>query len=123
MKGGKVKNIFISGVYRQTNLKDLLAKKDEISGVKIILGKSAKNTNENAKEIVEWLHLNKINELTLITSDYHMRRSIVELKNSCSDLIIHPAAVKSENNFFFVWTCVKEFHKTCYVYVKNLICR
>ncbi|MDR2107351.1 MAG: YdcF family protein [Holosporaceae bacterium] len=104
------KNIFISGVHAKTTLKDILPE-GEMKNVRIILGKKAKNTRENALEINEWSEKNNISEILLITSDYHMPRSISELKRVNGRLKILPYPVKSEPNLKFMWHCIKEFHK------------
>jgi uncharacterized SAM-binding protein YcdF (DUF218 family) len=113
----KPKNVFISGVHRNTSLKDILPGRQS-TNVRVILGKKAKNTRENALEINEWAVQNKISEIVLVTSDYHMPRSIAELKRINKRLKIHPRPVKSELNFKFIRQCVKVFHKMIFVCVK-----
>jgi uncharacterized SAM-binding protein YcdF (DUF218 family) len=124
----KPRSIFISGVNEKTTLNDILGinlleynivypKKD----VSFILGKRAKNTFENAIEINEWVKKNGIKKILLITSDYHMRRSILEIKHKTKDLEIVPYASKSEFGFRFLKNCLKEFHKTIYVCIKNFL--
>jgi uncharacterized SAM-binding protein YcdF (DUF218 family) len=120
METRKPKSIFISGVNRKTSLKDIFKNKST-EGVSIILEKQAKNTRENALEINTWLKSNKVQEILLITSDYHMYRSIVELRHLNDGLKIYPCSVKSEFNFNFVRNCAKEFHKVIYIYVKRLL--
>jgi uncharacterized SAM-binding protein YcdF (DUF218 family) len=89
--------------------------------VKIVLGRQAKNTKENALEIDEWVRGNGISEILLITSDYHVTRSVLELKHVNNTLKVHSLGVKSDRNFKFIWQCIKEFHKIVYVCVRNLI--
>jgi uncharacterized SAM-binding protein YcdF (DUF218 family) len=116
----KPKNIFISGVYEKTTLQDILPQKP-IENVRIILGKQAKNTEENAKEIDEWVRQNSISEILLITSDYHMMRSIMELRRINNELKIYPCSVNSIFNMRFYLQCFKEFYKIVYIYCKNLL--
>jgi uncharacterized SAM-binding protein YcdF (DUF218 family) len=116
----KPKNIFISGVYKGTMLHDILPEKP-IRDVNIILGKQAKNTEQNAKEIDEWVKENDISEILLITSDYHMMRSMAELRRVNDRLKIYPCAVNSSVNFVFFLICVKEFHKMIYIQCRNLL--
>jgi uncharacterized SAM-binding protein YcdF (DUF218 family) len=116
----KPKNIFISGVYEKTTLKDI-SQNRHLKNVGIILGKQAKNTKENALEIDKWAMENNISEILLITSDYHITRSILELKHVNGGLKIYPHEVKSDINLKFVWQCIKEFHKIVYVCIRNFV--
>ncbi|MDR1375412.1 MAG: YdcF family protein [Holosporaceae bacterium] len=116
---GEQSNIFISGVYEKTSLQDIFGDM-KIDGARIILGREAKNTEGNATEIISWVKTNGIGEILLITSDYHMYRSIIELKHVGGKLRICPCAVKSKFNFNFLRNCIKEFHKVAYVHLKIL---
>jgi uncharacterized SAM-binding protein YcdF (DUF218 family) len=118
---GGAKNIFISGVYEKASLKDVWPQEENSGNANVFLGKQAKNTSENAQEINEWIKRNNISEILLITSDYHMPRSMMELKCRNNLLQVYPYGVKSEFNRSFVWRCIKELHKMAYAFVKNLI--
>jgi uncharacterized SAM-binding protein YcdF (DUF218 family) len=120
MEAYRPKNIFISGVYEKTTLGDILQNRN-MKNVKIILGRQAKNTKENAQEIDKWVVKNNISEILLITSDYHITRSILELKHVNDSLRIYPYEVKSELNFKLIWWCIKEFHKIVYVCIRNFV--
>ncbi len=111
-------NIFISGVHEKTTLKNIFGNTD-LTGVQIILGRQAKNTEGNAIEIREWVKNNGINSIVLVTSDYHMRRSRMEIRHVCADLQVFPCAVKSKFNWRFIKNCLHEFYKVIYVYCKN----
>lgn len=115
------KNIFISGVYAKTTLNDILGNNVNRDRVNFILGKHAKNTFENAEEIDNWVSTNKIEKIILITSDYHMRRSLLVLENVNSGLKVIPCISKSQIDFHFIEICLKEFHKTIYVLFRILI--
>jgi uncharacterized SAM-binding protein YcdF (DUF218 family) len=115
----KPKNIFISGVYKKTTLQAILAGKP-VPDACVILGKQAKNTRENAKEIDEWVRQNNISEILLITSDYHMIRSIAELRHVNDKLKIYPCTVNSQFNPLFFFRCFKEFYKMIYIQCRNL---
>lgn len=120
IKTNQPKNIFISGVYAKTTLNDILGEEENREDVNFILGKKAKNTFENADEIDNWVKINGVEKIVLITSDYHMRRSILALTHKNKNVKIIPCASKSKFNFYFFKICVKEFHKTIYVYLKFL---
>ncbi|MBR1733992.1 MAG: YdcF family protein [Alphaproteobacteria bacterium] len=121
IRRNKPENIFISGVYTKTRIKDIIGDSKITKNVNFILGKQATNTFENAEEINNWVRSNKINRIILVTSDYHMRRSILVLHNINKNLEIIPCASKSQFDFHFFIICLKEFHKTVYVFCKNLV--
>lgn len=118
MREHKPRNIFISGVYEKTTLKNLFGDAD-LKDVCVILGRQARNTEGNAAEISAWVKQHNISSVMLVTSDYHMKRGILELKHACADLKIFPCAVKSEFNWHFIKNCLYEFCKVIYVYCKN----
>lgn len=120
IKTNRSKNIFISGVYAKTTLNDILGEDENKEGVNFILGKKARNTFENADEIDNWVRINGIKKIMLITSDYHMRRSILALNHKNKTVKIIPCVSKSKFDFYFFKICVKEFHKTIYVCLKFL---
>ena len=107
-----IKSVFISGVYPKTQQHHLFPRYKFSKSIPIILGKKAHNTYENALEIKQWQQDTKINEILLITSDYHMVRSLYEIRKINKDLKIIPWAIRSEINFNFIINCLKEFHKT-----------
>lgn len=100
----KPKNIFISGVHQKTNLGAILAANMNVENIewcekvgrcRFILGKEARNTLENADEVDNWIRKNKVNKIVLVTSDYHMRRSVMVLKHKNPSIEIIPCAVLS----------------------------
>lgn len=129
-KIGAVKNVFISGVHEQTSLEDILKANEEkvgnVSGSKygcrFILGKSAHNTMGNAEEVGTWTKENGISKILLITSDYHMRRSIVAVKCKNPNLDVVPCAVKTpQNTVAFLIKCFVEINKLFYTWIKKYL--
>ncbi|MDR1551502.1 MAG: YdcF family protein [Holosporaceae bacterium] len=104
------KSIFISGVYEKTNLRDVIPKGCSMENVDVVLGKLARNTRENAIEVDKWARKNNISEILLITSDYHMPRSLIEMWFVNNDLRIHPYIVKWDTPQIIKMSIV-EFHK------------
>ncbi len=97
----KSKILFISGVYKGTTLKAITSEKfpDTI----IILGKSARNTLENAQETAMYVKRNNITSIRLVTSSYHMKRSILEMKTFLPNINIIPNPVFSDNVKYKDW--------------------
>lgn len=80
---GRAKRLLISGVYRKTSLRQLKRKYagyDRLFDCCIDLGYTARNTAENAIEAYIWARTHKMNSLIVVTSAYHMPRSMMELK-------------------------------------------
>ena len=73
----------------------------------------------NPKEIKEWMKKNKLISAILVTSDFHIPRSILEFQNNSNHIKITPWAVKTENNNSI--TFFKEFLRFSFVRIKYLI--
>ena len=75
----------------------------------IFIENKSKNTISNATETYKWIRKNNFKSITLITSDYHMQRALVEFKKILVDIKIIPFVLKNNNesltkkikNFFF----------------------
>lgn len=98
---GKGKVLFISGVSKKTQLGDLLhyappGIRSNVASKPIILGHDAENTIGNAKETTEWLHREGHRTIYLVTSNYHMPRSLAEFQEITSDFIFIPTPVFPE---------------------------
>lgn len=120
--------MFISGVSKEVSLDDII-KPEEVKIIyknKIEIGQEAKNTVENAIEINEWILKNDIKSIRLVTSNYHMPRSLEEIKSKNDDvkIIIHPVFTdnlskhwwSSRKTFRFI---ASEYNKFLFAYIKN----
>lgn len=114
------KRVFISGVYKSTKLTDILQNK-EIGDVSVILGYKAQNTKGNALEVRGMVEDLGIKEIVLVTSDYHMFRSLYEVKKYNKNLKIYPVKVESTFNFRFLSLCFKEFYYSFCILIRDLI--
>lgn len=117
---GNIKGIFVSGVYEKTTLRDL-SLREQCLGCYLVLGKCARNTEENAVEICDWARDCGIHSLVLITSDYHMIRSLNEISYYDPSLKITPVAVPTRSNIKFIRHCFQEFNRMLLVYIKRCI--
>ena len=105
--------MFISGVSHNIKKNDLL---------------KATNTVENALEIKDWIIKNNINSFYMVTSNYHLPRSIEELEGLNLDVNIIPYPVYSHRivpQWWKSWASFKfiaaEYNKYLYVCVRNFI--
>lgn len=121
--------LFISGVSHDVTIADIEKKAqmhaDEPS--KIELGYKATNTIENASEIADWIKKNDIKSVRWVTSNYHIPRSLEELKpyHLSVELVINPVYSDFvKDDWWKSWGTFKflaaEYHKFLFVYIRNL---
>ena len=120
--------LFISGVFKNTSLEELQNRGDvEIfNSEQVTLDKEAKNTVENAKITAEWIKDHNIKSIYLVTSNYHMPRSMVEFRYYNPKLEIIPYPVysdKMDKKWWKNWKSFKllagEYNKFIYVLIKD----
>lgn len=102
--GGK---LFISGVYRGTEIKMLLKHwRDEPQSSLdccVVLGFDADNTAGNAVETVAWLRKENYTSLYLVTANYHLKRALLEFSRIAPDLDITPFPVAPDHLDLNLW--------------------
>lgn len=100
LEAGESDKLFISGVNPKTNTQDILKMwnhERHEAPCCITLGYKAQNTEENARETKNWIEKNSIQSIRLVTSDYHMSRSLLEFKKGQPGLTILPHPVRSND--------------------------
>ena len=92
--------LFISGVGKKTKLEDLSRylisfdhKQIKPLENSIYLGHFASTTKENAIETSDWIIKHNCKSIILVTSDYHMQRSLFLLKKYMPEINITPYQV------------------------------
>ncbi len=100
LREGKGRVLFVSGVPEQVNLGELLREtgKDTphwLAGC-IVIGHDARNTTGNAIETARWMRREGYHSLRLVTSWYHMPRSLLEFARAMPDIEIVPHPVFPE---------------------------
>lgn len=91
----KAKYLLISGVNPTSSLSQTIAQMPFKSH--ITLGYDALDTAGNAEETAAWVHTHYIKSLRLITSNYHMPRSLFELRHLLPmvEIVPHPVMKNS----------------------------
>ncbi|MCB1481387.1 MAG: YdcF family protein [Rhodobiaceae bacterium] len=100
------KRLLISGVNRATTRRDIrraVDAKPELFRCCIDLGYSALNTFGNAVETGEWANRNGFHSLIVVTSGYHMPRTLMELSRAMPEIELIPHPVSGENLDFERW--------------------
>ena len=98
LESGYGKRLLISGVYPKATAGELRA----IAGGKaqsynccIDIGKKATDTIGNGHEIATWAKKNNFKKIIIVTDNYHMKRSLLEVKNSAPNLELIPYKVSA----------------------------
>lgn len=90
--------LFISGVGNDVKLNELLKLYNQPYDMKNVeIGKKANNTIGNALETKAWSESNNISTIQLVTSNYHMPRSMLEFKRIMPNIKIFPHPVTPLN--------------------------
>ncbi|MDA0241330.1 MAG: YdcF family protein [Proteobacteria bacterium] len=92
----RAKKLFVSGVYRGVDVAkiiELSRQKSENFECCVVLGYSASSTAGNALETVEWITKQGYQSIRLVTADYHMPRSLLEIRKRMPGVSIIPHAV------------------------------
>lgn len=99
LEKGYAEKLFISGVHKEVKLYELLylhgynVNEIKILRNKIELGYAASDTIENAEEIANWVKKNNIKSIRLVTSNYHIKRAMLEIHDKLPDTKIVPHGV------------------------------
>jgi len=92
---GAVPQLLVSGVHKDVTMEDVatLGGGDpEIYTCCVTLGRMAATTVGNAKEAAAWTSENGYESIVLVTSDYHVPRSLILMNRAMPeiDLIVYP---------------------------------
>jgi len=92
---GRARKLFVSGVYRGVDVDELLRvsrQSPQELACCIVLGYRADNTQGNALETWAWLRDQNLRSLRLVTSAYHMPRSLLEFHRimPAIEIVPHP---------------------------------
>lgn len=132
MKTYGCQNLFISGVNRDVSRHDILGmiqKNTNVRECDLELGYTARNTHENAQEVISWLKKMDYKSFVLVTAHYHLPRSLLEFKAIAPELDIIPYAVypntenkmDSDSTKKRIWLVLKEFHKYLFVWIRTYV--
>lgn len=86
---GKGKRLLVSGVNPQTtdeDVRQLAGGEETLFSCCVDLGRSARSTIGNAHETAAWADDHGYRSLIIVTSDFHMPRSLIELQGAMRDV-------------------------------------
>lgn len=93
LEKSKTQRILISGVGRDVRLKDLSALSSlPIDWGKVDIGRQAHDTEGNGKETAQWVSTHGYKTIRLVTSYYHIPRSLLEFRRLMpqTQVVLHP---------------------------------
>lgn len=132
LAGGKGRKLFISGVNQRIDRDELLralGPTAEREACCIVIGHEADNTFGNARETAGWMQDEGYKSLRLVTSWYHMRRSLLEFARAMPQTTIVPHPVYAHHVEPERWwkphgaavLVIGEYHKFVAALVRPLI--
>jgi uncharacterized SAM-binding protein YcdF (DUF218 family) len=103
---GVAEKLLVSGVDKSVPLEEVL----RVTGTTpadmaccVTLGYMAEDTGSNASESAAWVRSNRISSVRLVTSGYHMPRSLLEFHTALPDVEIIPHPVFPEHVMIDDW--------------------
>ena len=106
LEDGKGKRLLISGVNREATRADVQTVTKAVKPIYdccVDLGFSAANTVGNARETAEWAASKDYDSLIIVTADYHMPRSMLELRAAMPGVKLYPYPVRTDLNAHRWW--------------------
>lgn len=121
--------LLISGVNHKVNPDLFLGKLNKETLNKIHLGYEATTTKGNALETADWIYQNNIQSVTLVTSFYHIPRSLLEFKQQMPNTIVHPYPIWPKDvtesvswlHTHSAFQLLVEYHKFIFVKLTHLM--
>ena len=122
-------HLLISGVHKDVTLADLASSVPPELMPNITLGYRAKDTRGHAAEIADWIRRHAVRRVLLVTSFYHMPRSIFEVSHKNPELQIMPLPVFPRSfgdsvdwiRTRYAWLLFVEYHKFMATWAQNKI--
>ncbi len=106
LEEGKGQRLLISGVNREATRADVQTVTKAVKPIYdccVDLGFAAANTVGNARETSEWAKSKGYTSLIVVTADYHMPRSMLELRAAMPHVELYPYPVKTDLNAHRWW--------------------
>jgi uncharacterized SAM-binding protein YcdF (DUF218 family) len=126
----KADRVLVSGVHHAVDLDHLLtvAPGDADLACCVEAGRGALDTSGNAEEAAAWMRRNGFRSLRLVTSSYHMPRSLLEFRWSLPSAQVIPHPVFADNLPFEDWwhrprtvaVVVSEYNKFLLAWLRHI---
>jgi uncharacterized SAM-binding protein YcdF (DUF218 family) len=106
LERGRGRRLLISGVDPKVTDQDVLSLLEgppELLSCCVDLGRQAEDTLGNASETAAWAKRNSFSRLIVVTDDYHMPRSLVELQLAMPDAALIGYPIKTSTTRSGAW--------------------
>ena len=100
LRDGKARKLFVTGVYQGVEVKELLGlarNAPDALECCIELDYNAADTVANAMETARWLEQQGYSSVRLVTSNYHIKRSMLEFRMAAPEATIIPHPIEPED--------------------------
>ena len=124
LEADKGKRLLVSGVNRAATREDVREVIRAYGGLYdccVDLGFQAETTLGNAQETAEWARAHKFDSLVVVTSDYHMPRSLLEIRSALPGVRLYPYPVETDIDAQRWWTSGDEARRITLEYCKYLV--
>jgi uncharacterized SAM-binding protein YcdF (DUF218 family) len=132
---GHADRLLISGVVRDATIEGLLARYANAEQLAlldpsmIILDPVARNTQQNAREAKRYLQASGHRHVLLVTANYHMPRSLMEMRHAMPEIRFSPYPVSPSGFQYARWWAhpttrylmLAEYHKMMLVQLRHLL--
>lgn len=122
LRAGRAERMLVTGVDIDVRPGEFMAEYGvdrQLMDCCITLGFSALDTRGNARETAEWMAQHRFTSLRLVTSDWHMRRTAVELASRLpANVTVLRDAVPTRPSFV---TLLREYHKLLAAWLLSLV--
>jgi uncharacterized SAM-binding protein YcdF (DUF218 family) len=124
---GSARRLLISGVNESTSEDALAERSPELAHALdccVDIGREAQDTRGNAEETRDWALERGYDSLIVVTSAYHMPRSLAEIGRELPDVELVPYPVNPDNRDYAGWQSDPELFKLLLVeYTKYIVAR
>jgi uncharacterized SAM-binding protein YcdF (DUF218 family) len=124
LEADKGKRLLVSGVNRaatREDVRDVIRAYGKLYDCCVDLGFQAETTLGNAQETAEWARAHKFSSLVVVTSDYHMPRSLLEIRSALPGVRLHPYPVETDIDAQRWWSSGDSARRITLEYCKYLV--
>ncbi|MBR9808522.1 MAG: YdcF family protein [Alphaproteobacteria bacterium] len=103
----RAQRLLISGVNPDVTRQELInlaGGSEEVWACCVDIGYMAESTKGNAEETAAWAYERDYERLIIVTSDYHMPRSLIVLQKTMPDMELIPWPVRTVNDPSSIWS-------------------
>jgi len=122
LREGEARQLLVTGVHANVRPGEFAAEYNvppDLMECCLHLGFAALDTRGNARETAAWVEANDVRSIRLVTTDWHVRRTALELEGELPPGIsLLEDAVRSEPS---LWTLFLEYHKLLFAWALRMV--